>query len=84
MNPIKFSDIKQKIIDALQVKGSYLGINESVSQIDGLINQPIYNELTGVFVIGGPTTVPMIAAVGNASGRIYFFALKALIPGLQI
>ena len=43
----------------------------------------MYKELTGAFVIGGPT-IPMIAVVGNNSGRIYFFALKALLPDIEI
>lgn len=80
--PLKFSEYKERITNALNSKGNSLGIQETVSLIDGFINQPIYSELTGAFVIGGPT-IPMIAVVGN-SGRIYFFALKALLPDIKI
>ena len=80
---LKFSDYREKILEALKEKGPSLGIQESVTLIDGFINQPIYKELTGAFVIGGPT-IPMVAVVGNKSGRIYFFALKALLPDLKI
>lgn len=79
---LKFSEYKDQITKALNNKGNSLGIQEPVTLIDGFINQPIYNELTGSFVIGGPT-IPMIAVVGK-SGRIYFFALKALLPDLKI
>jgi hypothetical protein len=82
MTPIKFSDYKQKIIDALNSRSSQLGIHEPITLIDGFINQPLQNELTGGFVIGGPA-IPMIAVVGN-SGRIYYFALKALLPDISI
>jgi len=80
--PLKFSEYKEQITKALNDKGNSLGIQEPVTLLDGFINQPIYNELTGSFVIGGPT-IPMIAVVGK-SGRIYFFALKALLPDLKI
>jgi len=79
---LKFSEYKEQIIKSLNDKGSSLGIQEPVKLIDGFINQPVYNELTDSFVIGGPT-IPMIAVVGN-SGRIYFFALKALLPDIKM
>ena len=80
---LKFVDYKDKIIKALQDKHVSLGIQEPVTLVDGFFNQPVYKEFTGAFVIGGPT-IPMIAVVGNNSGRIYFFALKALLPDLKI
>lgn len=73
---IKFEDYKQRIIDALNKRN--LGIAEKVTIIDGFINQPIMMEFTGDFVVGGPA-LPMIMLVGNDSGRVYFFALKAII-----
>jgi len=79
---LKFSEYKEQIIKSLNDKGSSLGIQEPVKLIGGFINQPVYNELTDSFVIGGPT-IPMIAVVGN-SGRIYFFALKALLPDIKM
>lgn len=83
MDPIKFSEIKQKIIDALNSRASELGIAEPITLIDGFINQPLQTEYTGGMIIGGPA-VPMIAVVGNKSGRMYFFALKALLPDVSI
>jgi len=37
----------------------------------------------GAFVIGGPT-VPAVAVVGKSTGLIYTFALKVLIPDIQL
>jgi len=79
MATIKFSDYKEKIIKALNEKSPQHGIQEPTSLVDGFINQPIQKELTGGPVIGGPA-IPMVAVVGNNSGRIYFFALKTLLP----
>lgn len=79
---IKFSEIKDRIRTAIDSKSLFLGITEPVSLIDGFINSPISMELSGSFVIGGPT-IPMIMLVGTQTGRIYFFALKALIPDLE-
>lgn len=82
MNPIKFPEYKQKIIDALNVRMPQLGIHEPITLVDGFVNQPLQNEFTGGLFIGGPA-IPMIAVVGNNSGRIYYFALKALIPDIN-
>lgn len=78
-----FADYRDRLIKALTAKGNDLGINEPISLIDGFIQQPIQQDISGAFVIGGPS-IPMVAAVGNRSSRIYFFALKALIPDIQI
>lgn len=82
-NKIKFEDIKEDLLKALKEKGPRLGINESVTIINGFISQPVHNEMTGAFIIGGPT-IPMIAVVGDNSGRMYFFALRALLPEIEL
>ena len=83
MEPIKFEDLKQQIIDALNDRQKQLNIHEPITLIDGFVNQPLQKEFTGGLVIGGPA-IPMIAVVGSNSGRIYYFALKALLPDLKI
>ena len=80
---INFSKYKERITNALKQKQLNLGIHEPVSLVDGFINQPIQQELSSNIVIGGPS-IPMIAVVGNTSGRIYYFALKALIPEIGL
>lgn len=80
---LKFSDHKEEIIRALNERAPQHGIQEPTSLVDGFINQPIQKEFTGGLVIGGPA-IPMVAIVGNNSGRIYFFALKVLLPDLEM
>lgn len=82
---IKFSEIKEQLVQALNLKLSQnkLHVNEKVTIVDGFVNQPMSMELSGSFVIGGPA-VPMIMLVGDESGRIYYFALKAILPETKI
>jgi hypothetical protein len=72
-----FPDYKDQIVKALKDKMIFADIQETVSLIDGFIDQPIHNELTNNFVIGC-STIPMIAVVGNRSGRVYFFCIKSI------
>jgi hypothetical protein len=82
---IKFIDIKEDLINALnkKIRNKDLILNEKITIVDGFVNQPMSVELSGAFVIGGPT-VPMIMLVGDMSGRIYYFALKAILPEIAI
>ena len=86
MTPIKFEEYKQRITDAVQARLRELPIaNENgFTLVDGFIMQPLNNEVSGNITFGGPT-IPLVAIVGNTSGRMYYFALKALnIQGLEI
>ncbi|MEK6850221.1 MAG: hypothetical protein AABX85_01455 [Nanoarchaeota archaeon] len=82
---IKFSEIKEKLLQALNSKitQNKLHIDEKVTIVDGFVNQPLSMELSGAFILGGPA-IPMIMLIGNDSGRIYYFALKAILPGIKI
>lgn len=83
---IIFENIKEDILSAIRGNkniSSNISEPDGVTLIDGFINQPIQKELTGNFVLGGPS-IPMICVVGNNTGRLYFFALKALLPKLKI
>lgn len=73
---ITFEDIKSDILLALQDKAKALG--EPVNLVEGFISGPFSSELSNSTVLGG-ATIPMVMLVGKESGRIYFFALKALI-----
>lgn len=76
---IKFIAIKDELVKKINEKMPQLGLTEPATLVDGFINQPISTELSGSFIIGGPT-VPMIMIVGNITGRVHFFALKAIWP----
>lgn len=80
---IKFDDIRPRIINALKEHSKNSGIAESVSLVDGFVSQPFSMQLSDSIIIGGPT-VPLIMLVGNESGQIYFFALKAILKDLDI
>jgi len=86
MIQIKFEDYKPGITEAIQRKLQETPIHgeNGFTLIEGFIMQPISSELSGSIFIGGPT-IPLVAVVGNTSGRIYYFALKTLnVPGLLI
>jgi hypothetical protein len=81
---LKFDDdIKQKIVGELKKRAEKLGISESVTIVDGFVDQPFTKELSDNFIIGGPT-IPMIMLLGNESCRVYHFALKALLKDLEL
>ncbi|MCX6808919.1 MAG: hypothetical protein NTW50_04650 [Candidatus Berkelbacteria bacterium] len=85
MIPIKFEDYKQRISDAVQRKlqSAPIAGENGFTLIEGFVMQPLSNEVSGNIVIGGPT-IPMVAIVGNTSGRIYYFALKLLLPEVGV
>lgn len=77
---VKFEDIKNQILEEINKRGSTKHwIHESTTLINGFVNQPITMELSWNFTIGWPT-IPMIMLLWNDSGRVYYFALKALLP----
>lgn len=80
---IKFNEYKDQIIAAIERNSNLLQINEPVTLVDGFVNQPVSSELSGSFIIGGPT-IPLVMLVGNTTGRVYYFALKALLPRIEI
>lgn len=86
MTIVKFEEYKQRITDAIQVRLQQFPITgeNGFTLVEGFIMQPLNNEVSSNIVIGGPT-IPLVAIVGNTSGRMYYFALKALnITGLEI
>jgi hypothetical protein len=92
MEPLKFDDFKEKIANALNSRIKSLNspiIDESAVAesgyilIEGFFNLGFQKELSGGLILGGPT-LPSVAVVGNTSGRIYFFALKALLPDISL
>ena len=85
VNTIKFESIKEQIQNAIELRIQQGVISDSSGfiLIDGFINMPFQKELGNSFVVGGPT-IPSVAVVGKSSGIVYTFALKVLIPGIQL
>ena len=75
-----FSDYKETIFKVLNETDH--GIQEPTSLVNGFINQPVFNKVTGDIIIGG-RNIPMVAVVGKNSGRVYFFAFEALLSNLD-
>lgn len=80
-----FEELKPKIQEAIENKLKKFPIQgeEGFILVDGFFMFPFQKEISGAFVIGGPS-VPAVAIVGKTTGRIYYFALKVLIPDLDI
>ncbi len=85
MSAIKFSDIRDKLQQALQQKlmATPISNENGFSLIEGFMTLPIQTEISNNVIIGGPN-IPIIGIVGNTSGRIYTFALKAILPDIKI
>ena len=86
MVPIKFPDYKERIAEAIQKKLREIPIldEDGFTLVGGFIMQPLSKEVLGNVDNDGQT-IPLVAIVGNTSGRMYYFALKALnISGLEI
>jgi hypothetical protein len=79
MKKLIFEDVKEEILAALNNLPDEVGITETVGLVDGFITNPVSGELTNSLLIGGPC-LPMVMLVGEKTGRIYFFALKTLLP----
>ena len=82
-NQKNFSEYKDEILKALNEKMSKgeIKIQEKVTLVDGFFMQSFQDTLQGIQL--GGRTVPSIMLVGE-SGQIYFFALKAILPNIQI
>ncbi len=82
MAPITFTEKRNEILRALTDLG-FIMTSDSLSQaeyvlIDGFVNQPIQSELSGDFVVGGPT-IPLVMLLRTRTKEIVYIPLKALI-----
>ena len=72
---VEFKNVKKDILESIKERTN---IHEAVHLMEGFVNYPLDSELTKKITIGGET-VPMVMLLGQESGQIYLFALKALI-----
>ena len=80
-----FIALKSQIVAALNdrfAKGSFGGETQGFTLIDGFITQSVQEQSKGVFL--GGKSIPLVAVVGNSTGRVYYFALKALLPNITL
>jgi len=85
MEAINFEQYKERIQQAIEsrIKQGLISDPQGFILLDGFINIQLQKEMAGAFVIGGPS-VPSVAVVGKSSGLIHTFALKVLIPEIQM
>lgn len=77
----KFPVLKSEIIKVL--KENPTNIKEPVYLLDGFIMAKFKPVLNGKYQVGGPT-VPMVMLIGQESGTVYHFSLRALLPWLEM
>lgn len=85
MSTINFETYKLEIQQAieLRIKQGIISDPSGFVLLEGFIHTPLQMEIGGAFVIGGQM-VPTVAVVGKSTGLIYSFALKVLIPRIQL
>jgi hypothetical protein len=81
---IEFQKIKDELVAVLNnnERVKKILLTEKITLVEGFVNEPFRRELSDSIVVSGPS-VPMIMLLGE-SGQIYFFALKALLPHLEL
>lgn len=86
MTEIKFEEYKDRITNKITenvLSKNILIDPEGFILLDGFFNIPFQPVLNGSINLGGPT-IPAVAIIGKSTGLIHYFALKALIPDIEI
>jgi hypothetical protein len=81
---IRFEDIKDELRAEINKRIKYIDLGERLTLFKGFIK--IHYEPEGLSpecILGGPA-IPMVILVGEDSGQLYFFALKKLLPDIEI
>ncbi len=71
---MEWISVKEKIIERLNER--YSDINEKLHVVDGFVNLRL-EKAVGDLTIAGPI-IPVIVAVGNETGRVYFYSFNDL------
>jgi hypothetical protein len=74
-----YGELEPRILQALAQRQRLPGVNEPLTLI-GITTLTLQDRLD-VVSIGGKN-IPIVIVVGTETGRIYQFALKALLPDL--
>jgi hypothetical protein len=79
--PLKYTDIESQILTALERKGQSLGLTPEPLNIIGMTSIQLQDDLSSIQF--GGNSLPVVVVVGQNTGRVYQFALKALLPDLE-
>ena len=79
---LKFIELRPKILKALEEKKRYLLEEDGFLLIDGFVYYRIMQEIP--FDTNTSThALPMVALVGEKTGRVYTFSLQDILPELS-
>lgn len=84
LKTIKFSDIRERILAGLQerIKKGELQLSGRFTLVDGFFFSTLQNKFPGIQI--GGTGIPLIAIVHEQTGEMRYFALKKILPDLEI
>jgi len=78
-----FKKNKKEITEALKEKAASAGLSGNLTLVEGLVFNDIQKNPKGI-VIGGNQRIPLVAVVDNDTGLMHYFALKVLLPNIEI
>lgn len=76
-------DLIKALIEKMTLNPCFRDSEEKFTLLNGFFNTPVQDRLDGHIYLGGPS-IPMIAVMGQSSGQVIFFALKFLMPNLDV
>lgn len=76
--PLKFEDVKEKIIKVLESRGDKIGINEPLNLMEGFFFDQYTNNIEENMKVEGQC-MPSVCLVGIETGRLYYFSLGSII-----
>lgn len=77
-----FQEHKDEILEAVNKTAPRAGLTGPLNIVDGIVFNEIQTD-TKKYVVGGTRRIPMIAVV-DGTGRIHHFALKTLLPNINL
>lgn len=81
---IKFSDIQKELHTKIEesLRKNPISVEDGFSLIEGFMSLTLWK--SSIYEETNIGLVPAVGIVGNTSGRIYNFALKSLLPNVEI
>lgn len=76
--PLKFDDVRDSIINAIQDKAQKINIPEEVILVNGFVFTPYMEIMDEIPPVNQPC-IPAVCLIGSDSGKLYFLSLGSLI-----
>jgi hypothetical protein len=85
MEELEFEKLRDRIVERVNQK---INLNTTTfnpvleggfTLVDGFITLPVQTRIGKEYNLGAPF-IPVVGIMGNNSGRLYYFVLKALLP----